>query len=286
MSSDRPRPATGALRFPALSGLVLCAGLLLHTAPLRAQEAGDGDSNLESALLHRRIDLRPTKVYDPASHSWRPLQGARARVTVLNLWSRVCKPCIAEFPALRTLAEAWRPNRDVQFLFIADPPEETSEKDAVTFWNHPAIEVPANERCPGTRLPGGVKANCVIELPTQTPLHCGPKSLLHATSARLRPLTLLLDSQGVIRHVFAGSMVKRQGELTAAIERFLALRPPEGPGTVATRPAPTAASTPPKRRPRRSVAPRASHTLGCGRCTGPLAPQPPHRDVRADAPLL
>jgi thiol-disulfide isomerase/thioredoxin len=142
---------------------------------------------------------------------------------VVNLWARSCPPCLAELPELAQLVADWKQKdkAGVQFLFIADPPEQTSAAEVASFWTAPLVDELAG-RCPGTRMPHGSRASCLVSVPDLDPLRADSDSLTRAVGSETRPLTLLLDEQGTVRQVFAGALAGRGAQLNGAIERLLA----------------------------------------------------------------
>lgn len=202
---------------------ILCTLLCALLCPGRsAVAAPTGEQLLEASLLHRQIALTGLKVYSRERSTWLPLRAPTARVLVVNLWARTCPPCLAELPEFAKLVAEWkqRDKAGVQFLFIADPPEQTSAADVVSFWTAPFVEELAG-RCPGTRMPHGSRSSCLISLPDVDPLRAESDDLTRAIGSETRPLTLLVDEQGTVRQVFAGALAGRGPQLNSAIERLL-----------------------------------------------------------------
>lgn len=175
-------------------GVLLGVLLALPSRPVCAQGAlSQADS--EADLLHRRLNLSGIKQWSPATGQWnfgyRP-----AKLYVVNLWSVHCAPCIAEFPLLKNIVHGWRANPNVQFLFIADPPTDTTEAEFVTFWRKSLAALP--EADPYLSTTNAIRT--VLEIETL-------------------PITLLLDEQFVVRQAFVGSIEKRR--LGTAIERLM-----------------------------------------------------------------
>lgn len=153
---------------------------------------------MEAALLHRRIDLGAVKQWDVGRNLWRPLGLAPTKLVVVNLWSVHCKPCLEEMPLLRKIVQGWRGNRDVQFLFITDPPHDTEEGELEDFWRHPSVELPDVQPCRSS----DERMRAALKIGTQ-------------------PITLLLDDQFVVRQAFVGNIGNRN--LAAAMERLLSV---------------------------------------------------------------
>lgn len=150
---------------------------------------------VESALLHRRLDLGGLRRYSRARRSWGPAH-VTGRLLVVNLWALRCAPCLRELPLFARMARAWRDKPDVEFLFVADPPEETSEEQVVEHWRTPGV-------------------------PDQDPLRSSDARIQAVLTTAMKPLTLLVDSRRIIRQVFLGSLEERNVEMAAAMERLL-----------------------------------------------------------------
>ena len=199
-------------------------GLLLACGACMASERSawaDSERSVEALLLHRRIDLRGLRQYHPATRSWGPLGPPRAKVWVINLWSIACLPCKKEFPLFRRMVQSWQGRSDVQFLFVADPPDETSPSDVEQFWKTPVFEIKPGEPCSGISSRREGVPSCVVELPLVDPAHSSDKRMLKSLfDVTMRPLTLWVDRTGLIRQVFAGSIEARKGELSESITRL------------------------------------------------------------------
>lgn len=157
---------------------------------------GEPSADREAALLHRRVDLGTLKQWNRSSGTWRPLALPPATVYVVNLWSIQCKPCLEEFPFLKNVLAGWKAKPEVQFLFIADPPGETSEGEAAAFWR-----------------------KSMDALPDTDPCRAANEDLRRVLEDGAEPITLLLDEQMVIRQAFIGSIGGRP--LGRSIERLL-----------------------------------------------------------------
>ena len=201
---------------------ILLCGLLCGAAPAAAAQTPPQtpEQALEANLLHRRVSLGGLKAYSRERSAWLPLRPPSARVLVVNLWSRICMPCLAELPELTKLVAAWRKDKNVQFLFIADPPEQTSAAQTASFWTSPLVDELAG-RCPGTRMPRGDHPSCLLTVPDLDPARAEDDSLPREVGSEARPLTLILDDQGTIRQVFAGALAGRSTQLDGAIRRLL-----------------------------------------------------------------
>lgn len=152
--------------------------------------------NAEGSLLHRWLDLGSLVCWDRRTRSWQPLARPTERLLVLNLWSAHCPPCVAELPLLRRMAAAWSREREVRFLFVADPPHDTEAAEVVEFWSAHAAAVPDADPCRSTT-----------------------DKLRAALDNGSQPLTLLVDPEGVVRQAFIGAVQGRG--LASAMERLL-----------------------------------------------------------------
>lgn len=150
---------------------------------------------IESALLHRQLQLAPLESFSPADSSWKPYTVPAAKLYVVNLWSVHCMPCLEEFPKLKQLASGWQANPDVKFLFIVDPPGESNGIEVASFWRR------HRER-----------------LPEMIPLRTASDALRHTLENDSQPITLLIDANGIVRQALVGTVTKRN--LGAAIERL------------------------------------------------------------------
>jgi len=157
-------------------------------------------ADAEAALLHRRLDLAGIRQYSRAQKTWQPLVLPSARVYVVNLWGVHCAPCRAEFPLLRNIQRAWQSNREVTFLYLADPPLESLPEEILRFWQDGK----------GT-------------LPDADPARSSDDALRRQLGNDAQPITLLLDAQSVVRQAFVGAIGDRP--LGAAISRLLAAVP-------------------------------------------------------------
>lgn len=177
------------------------AGMLgLLAGPLgRARAAASPASSLrgeESGLLHARLDLRGVRGYRGRRGPWQPFSPGAERLLVVHLWALECPPCVAELPMLRTLVRGWHDQPTVRFLFVA---ETLDASRLLAFWldDHHA-DVPEVELYQSTD--GRIRD--VLGIGTQ-------------------PLTLMVDSQGVVRQAFIGSLADRRFELGRAIGRLI-----------------------------------------------------------------
>lgn len=210
-----------------LFGRSALLALLLSGLPAAAAEPSDTSSQrVESDLLHKRIDLSGVEIYDRAAKQWRPWQGDdAAQVTVVNLWSRDCPPCLAEFRTFADLFSVrYRLRSDIKVLVVADPGNETTQETVVEFWRHPKVELRPGEPCGGYPLTSGSRRECLLTLPDTDPAWSSNERLRNSLRSYppllSRPLTLLVDAKGIVRHVFVGSITQRSTELAMAIDRL------------------------------------------------------------------
>lgn len=160
---------------------------------------------VEASLLHRRIDLSGVKQWERATDDWHALSLIPKKLYIINLWSVHCVPCKEEFPLLRKMVEGWRSQKDVKFIFIADPPHDTEEPELTKYWRAEAAQLPDEDPCRST-----------------------DERIRNMLDSGLQPITLLVDEHLVIRQAFAGAIGKRN--IALAIQRLLSsLRSEEKP---------------------------------------------------------
>lgn len=190
-------------------------------APIARGDSQQAERSLEGSLLHRRLDLRGLEVWSVQAKQWQPLTVPNSRVLVINLWRRSCVPCLKEMPSLAVLSKAWLARREVQFLFVADPPDEMTRAAVEEFWLHPYVELPG-QPCPGqaSRLVSG-SSRCGLTIPSQDPVRATNDDLARLLGTVTKPLTLLVDARGVVRQAFVGELSNRTRELGDGLERLL-----------------------------------------------------------------
>lgn len=176
--------------------LLIVLSAVCSWTPARAQPESKL-ADWEGDLLNRVVPLTGIRQWSPATGQWRNLKLNQAKVYVVNLWSVHCAPCIEEFPQLRKLVAGWKSNPEVQFLFISDPPDATTELEFTTFWQR-----------------------SLAALPPVDPARSDSDALRAALATERQPVTLLLDENRVVRQAFVGSIGSRR--IGAAIERLLA----------------------------------------------------------------
>ena len=152
----------------------------------------------EGQLLHRRLNLDAVAQWSWTASSWSPTFAKKhtAKVYVVNLWSLTCKPCIEEFPFFKRLVDGWKQNKNIEFVFVADPPQDNLATDLVAFWKQSAANLPNSPLC-----------------------RAQSDSIGKDLSNDSKPLTLILDRNFVVRQAYVGSIVNRS--LGSAIERLL-----------------------------------------------------------------
>jgi thiol-disulfide isomerase/thioredoxin len=203
-----------------LGSLVLLLQTTLHANP------ADSKRRLESQALHRRVQLQDVQVYSRAKRVWTALGPTAAKLRVVNLWSKPCAPCLAELPALARVVEHIKRKHGsaVQFLFVADPMDQTSAQEVIDFWSRPWADSLA-DGCPGRAMPHNGLRSCLIDVPNVDPSRSSSDALKLSlgSSDEVRPMTLLVDKQGVVRQAFVGSMGSHPAELVDAIELLLSV---------------------------------------------------------------
>lgn len=151
----------------------------------------------EAGLLHLRLDLNGIRGYQRSNQQWQPFQHGQEELLVVNLWAVECVPCVAELPVLRIMVQSWSDQPKVRFLFIS---ETLDEQKIVNFWHQTAKN----------RVPD-------LEVFQST------DNRIRATlGTGLQPLTLILDSQYMVRQAFIGSLAERRFEVSRALTRLAA----------------------------------------------------------------
>jgi thiol-disulfide isomerase/thioredoxin len=168
---------------------------LVGAAPQHAVAAPQ-QAEQEGSLLHRRLPLHQLESWSRSQASWAPFVVSPAKLYVVNLWSPHCQPCVNEFPTFRKLVEGWRNNPAVKFLFLADPPGDTSRQEIAAFW-----------------------LRSLRALPAVDPVRTTTAELRQSLETELMPITLLVDEQLVVRQAFVGGIGTRS--IGTAIERML-----------------------------------------------------------------
>lgn len=200
-------------------GLVLMATAASASPKLRPDFAPAHLS--ERFLLHRQVEpanFRAFQIWDSHLATWRMTEPAeipaeRASVTVLHLWADWCAPCREELPLLRQLHESISKayGDRIQLVMLS----ETSSPEAMR-----AFLDKHRERMP--RGPQYLDTSEALAKDLRTDL----------TSSLSYPVTLVLDSQRVVRHVIVGSLGGRRAELFLAFSRLLRLAGTSSPNSV------------------------------------------------------
>lgn len=153
----------------------------------------------EQDLLHLQIDLSGVKCLDSKGQNFVPLLPLKERLLIVNLWSLHCAPCMEEFQRFHNIVQHVQ-SRDysIDFLFIADPPEDNPESAVRAFWKAPPVILPEVAPCLSTN-----------------------RRLRDSLAFQGVPITLFLDRERVVRHAFIGSIEGRA--IASAIDRLLAV---------------------------------------------------------------
>ena len=216
--------------------------VLFTTAPpalaASSEQCSVHDRRTEEALLHRRTDLGGLVQKQRGAATWKKLVPPTAPLLVVNLWSRQCKPCLEELPKFRQLMQE---HPGVPFLFVADPPLETSREEIERFWARPLVELASGATCFGQVPPRGGERSCLLSLPEAEPIRSEDARLIDSLGDKegtttSRPITLLIDGSGVVRQAFVGSVLGRFDQLGKAITRLRGLLATERSRSPATPP--------------------------------------------------
>lgn len=192
---------------------ILGTSLLAATAQGASPAGGFFSVHQSEPLLLHRVISQPmlTKLlcWDSRLSDWRQQlpedtisEGSSAYI--LHLWADYCAPCREEFPILRELVEETDKKYagKVRWIFLS----ETAAANAVqAFFEKYRARMPKGPQYLDT---GEAIANLLGEGLTTTLSY---------------PVTLVLDSQHVVRHAFVGRVRGRRAELLAALDRMVAL---------------------------------------------------------------
>lgn len=174
------------------SRIVLILWLLTAVRSTAAEPARD----IETSLLHRRLDLRGVRAFDSSKNKWGSFKIEDRRLFLVHIWAVECKPCVAEMPLLKSIARGWKADPSVQVVFIS---ETIDAKLLHEFWFQTA-----RDRVPDAPL-------------TQST----DERIRDVLETGKQPLTLLLDRDLVVRQAFVGPLTERTTELTEAMSRLL-----------------------------------------------------------------
>lgn len=126
------------------------------------------------------------------------LSDLKGDVVVLNFWFMACPPCIAEIPALNDVSEMFS-DQDVRFIGLASDTKDKLEKKFFTKHEFKFETIP--------------DADGIV---------------MHTLKSKWGyPTTMILDKEGIIRHIFTGAWTAEEaiesvkGELIPAIESLL-----------------------------------------------------------------
>lgn len=200
------------MRVHLLTSLVLAMLVTGASAAPSLKPGFEAIHRSEHFLLHHQIEsarFSAFRIWDARLADWRKTEppevpGARAAVVILHLWADWCAPCREEFPVVRQLSDDLEKSYGdrVQLVLLS----ETSAPDAVrTFLEKQRERMP---RGPHYLDTGEALANALrLDLPV---------SLSY-------PVTLVLDSQRVVRHAVVGPIAGRRAELALAVGQLLRL---------------------------------------------------------------
>lgn len=175
----------------------------------------------ESHLLNRQLPAPHLAVWEGQKGEWRSpayneVLDGRVPVRILHLWADYCPPCRAEFPRLKKIDQQLQADyrREVRLVLVSETLDSAAMKK---FW----AENP-------TLLPPGLQYGDLSHELMFAILQALPQV---AQSATLRverapgrelplPITLILDSDDVVRLAFVGSLEGRYGELINGVEQL------------------------------------------------------------------
>jgi thiol-disulfide isomerase/thioredoxin len=156
---------------------------------------------------------QPTPGKDPwQKRAQLPVPDKTAKLTVLHVWATWCEPCMPELAELGRIYGVDQSALATAKLVVVlesgntdkpDKPDQLLSKvqEAIKAW--PAL---------GGKVPLFLDATDGITRLVGAQTAFGPPSY---------PTTLLLDSCGVVRHAFVGSIVDRVGVFELAVQRLL-----------------------------------------------------------------
>jgi peroxiredoxin len=108
------------------------------------------------------------------------LSDFRGRAVIMNFWTKTCRPCLEEMPALANLAKAMRPHKDLAFITV------TTDESA------------ADARNTLKSVLGGAEIPFVVLVDSESNV------VLDKFGTKLFPETWFIDPNGVIRVRFDG----------------------------------------------------------------------------------
>lgn len=152
----------------------------------------------EAELLHRRVSLAGL-LQRAAKGGWRPAPApAPAQVYLIHIWAVECGPCVRELSFFHTLAQRYQRRRGLELVFISESGEELLERFLADPTRREVLPSPQMYR--------------------------NAKGVRDGVQISEQPLTLLVDSELIVRQAFVGSLVEtgRKNEFVTALERLLA----------------------------------------------------------------
>lgn len=168
--------------------------LLLMVLALSPQSASAISSDVEQRLLHLRLDVGSVKLWQNDSLQEETLR-LRKSLTVIHLFSLDCPPCLDELPLLKSLFREGLP--DIDYVLVLETPDPPRIRD---FLLKHAADLP------------------------QVPLFISTDKRMRSTvqlGIETVPITLLLDSQRVVRQAFVGSLKERRTLYESAQTRLV-----------------------------------------------------------------
>lgn len=172
----------------------------------------------EIGLLNHRIPLDDLAVWE--NHQWRsPLRneapGRDSPIRIVHLWSVDCPPCRYELPRLQRIGKqlASDHKRKIALVMVS---ESVKSEDMQRF-EKLGIQLTGEQRGDSA---GSVQRALMQALP-QYVEPASRSSAPHFGREPPLPVTVVLDSENVVRLAFVGSLEGRHGELVAAVERLV-----------------------------------------------------------------
>lgn len=194
--------STASARRPFGFLLAALAGLPLVTAGVPARASVPEPALAaslymsESHLLHRRVSLGGLSRLEPRSQRFSDSSvGASGRPLIVHVWSTSCAPCVQEMAALQGLIARLRKDTKLRVVLLA----EDNQADLLAFLHRHKDEMPEAE---------------LYAISTDHRLRTD------LGNNRTQPLTLLLDSDMVVRQAFLGSLLNRRNDLASAAQRL------------------------------------------------------------------
>ncbi len=150
----------------------------------------------ESSLLNRRLPMGSgLRIWNRQAKQWEGYRPATTRLTMVNLWSVDCPPCIAEMPTLDAMARQFTKEYAGYSSLIVS--ETTDEREL--FLSIHKYKLFTNQE------------NILI--------YTG-SALRDTLGTNKKPITVLIDRDAVIRQAFVGSIINRRGELAESVAKL------------------------------------------------------------------